>query len=279
MHPSDPFPSLSATGAHLTPLGDDHSYTAGINWSAVFGGAIVIAAMSFILLALGAGLGLSTMTPWSAPSDTTKVIGLATIAWLVIMQAISGSLGGYLAGRLRNRWLGIHGDESYFRDTAHGFLAWGLALCGTVAFLAAGSAVMAGGAAASPADTRQEMSANAYYVDLMLRPATPGAVPATAETRGELERILSRALLMANFATNDKVAAGRIINQYTGAGQAAAEQRAADVVVMAAKAAEDAKDALGHSLLWVFLGLLVGAFSASLAATIGGRTRDQVQRA
>ncbi|MEO5800296.1 MAG: hypothetical protein ABIZ70_07280 [Gemmatimonadales bacterium] len=279
MHPSDPFPSLSATGAFVAPVGEDHTFASGISWSAVFGGAIVIASMSFILLALGTGLGLSSMTPWSAPRDTTKVIGMATVAWLVIMQMISGGLGGYLAGRIRNRWLGIHTDETYFRDTLHGFLAWGLALCGTIAFLAAASSVMAGGAAASTPDSRQEVSTNAYFVDVMLRPTTPITTPASPEVRGELERILTRTLLMAGFARDDMTAAGRIISQQTGIAQAAAEQRAVDVAGMAAKAAEDAKDAVGHSLLWVFVGLLVGAFSASFAATLGGRTRDQVQRA
>ncbi|MES2304277.1 MAG: hypothetical protein V4558_02175 [Gemmatimonadota bacterium] len=277
MNPA-PYPSLADTGLRPAPAFDDHTYSTGISWSAVLGGAIVVASMSFILLALGAGLGLSSMTPWSAPRDTTKVIGMATIAWLVIMQIISGGLGGYLAGRLRNRWLGIHGDEAYFRDTVHGFLAWGLALCGTIAFLAAGSAVLAGGASASPPDTRQEASTNAYFVDVMLRPSTPAAAPASPEVRGELERILARTLLMATFASDDKAAAGRIISQQTGVAQSAGEQRASDVVAMAAKAAESAKDAVGHSLLWVFLGLLVGAFSASLAATLGGRTRDLVQR-
>ncbi|MEP6591510.1 MAG: hypothetical protein ABJC19_10030 [Gemmatimonadota bacterium] len=279
MHPSDPFPSLAATGAFVAPNGEDHSLAAGVSWSAVLGGAIIVASISFILLALGAGLGLSSVSPWSAPRDTTKVIGMATIAWLVIMQIISGGLGGYLAGRIRHRWLGIHTDETYFRDTVHGFLAWGLALCGTVAFLAAASSVMAGGAAASPPDKPGEVSTNAYYVDVMLRPTTPAVAPASAEVRGELERILSRTLLMTNFAGDDKAAAGRIISQQTGIGQPAAEQRAVDVVAMASKAAEDAKDAVGHSLLWIFVGLLVGAFSASLAATIGGRTRDQLQRA
>ncbi len=273
---SGAFPPIPDGRAVAAVSGIDDTYSAGVTWSAVIAGAIVVAAMSFILLALGAGLGLSTMSPWSAPTGVTKAIGAATILWLVLMQAVSGSLGGWLAGRLRNRWVGIHGDEAYFRDTAHGFLAWGLALCGTVAFLAAGSAVMAGGAAASPADTRNEVSANAYYVDVMLRPATPLG-PVSDEVRGELDRILARTLLMTNLATADKEAAARLISRVTGIGIPAAEQRVTEVVSLASKTADDAKDALGHTLLWVFLGLLVGAFAASFAATIGGRQRDFVR--
>lgn len=268
-----------STGARplITPIGADHFVLAGVSWSAVLGGAVVIDAISFILLSLGAGLGLSTITPWSGPGDSPDPIGMATILWLVAMQAMSGGLGGYLAGRFRNRWVGIHGDETYFRDTAHGFLAWGVALIGTVAFLASAATVMAGGAASAPSNTTEAVSPNAYYVDVLLRSPTPA--DATPETRGELERILARTLTMGTLAADDRTAAGRLITQHTGVDLASAERRTTDVVAMATSAAEEAKDALGHSLLWVFLGLLVGAFCASAAATIGGRQRDQVRAA
>jgi hypothetical protein len=257
---------------------NNHTFTSGITWSAVLGGAIVIASMSFILLSLGAGLGFSTITPWSGPGDSTKVIGVATIAWLVAMQAMTGSLGGYLAGRFRNRWIGVHGDEIYFRDTAHGFLAWGLALLGTVTFLAAAATVLAGAATSAPASDKHAGAAspNAYYVDVLLRSST---APDTASVvvRDQLDRIITRSLVMGTLADEDRIAGGKVVARLTGLDQATSESRMTSVYADARKTATDIKDAAGHSLLWIFVGLLVGAFSASAAATIGGRQRDAVQ--
>lgn len=59
------------------------------------------------------------------PSATAFAVSAAV--WLVIVQWLSAAAGGYLAGRLRTKWVNIHTDEVYFRDTAHGFLAWALA--------------------------------------------------------------------------------------------------------------------------------------------------------
>ena len=54
--------------------------------------------------------------------------------------------GGYVAGRLRTRWVGVHTHEIFFRDTAHGFLAWALATVIGAGFLAAAASNIAGSA-------------------------------------------------------------------------------------------------------------------------------------
>ena len=41
-------------------------------------------------------------------------------------------------------------------------------------------------------------------------------------------------------------------------------------------AADEARRAGAKSLLWTFVALLMGAFCASVAATVGGRQRDHV---
>ncbi len=116
----------------------------GVSWAAVIAGAIVTAALSLILLALGAGLGLSAVSPWSGFGVSSTTIGTGVVIWLLLMQIMSGSLGGYLAGRLRTTWPTIHTDEVYFRDTAHGFLSWGVAVVLTAAFLASAATAMVG---------------------------------------------------------------------------------------------------------------------------------------
>src|ERR1700720_4993233 len=125
--------------------------TSGVAWAAVIAGAFAAAALSLILLALGAGLGFSSVSIWSNVGTSALTIGMATVLWLIVMQIISSSMGGYLAGRLRTKWANIHTDEVYFRDTAHGFLAWAVALVITAAFLAAAATAMVGDTVSAPA--------------------------------------------------------------------------------------------------------------------------------
>ena len=42
----------------------------------------------------------------------------------------------------------------------------------------------------------------------------------------------------------------------------------------AKETADEARKASAYAALWIFVSLLIGAFVASLAATLGGRQRD-----
>ena len=105
---------------------DEHS--SGVSWGAVIGGAFVAAAISLIMLALGAGFDLSAVSPWSSVASSASALGTAAIVWLIVTQVVACALGGYLAGRLRTKWVAIHTDEVHFRDTANGFLVWAVGL-------------------------------------------------------------------------------------------------------------------------------------------------------
>src|SRR5450631_4147437 len=124
----------------------NEAHSSGLSWAAVIAGAFVAAALSLILLALGTGLGLSSVSPWSNVGASALTIGMAAIVWLIIVQIIASAMGGYLAGRLRTKWASIHTDEVYFRDTAHGFLVWAVGLVITATFLASAATSMVGGA-------------------------------------------------------------------------------------------------------------------------------------
>src|SRR5215475_15189418 len=114
----------------------------GVSWAAVFAGAFAASALSLILLALGAGAGLSSLSPFSSSGLSTTAVGFGALIYLCITEIISSGVGGYLAGRLRTKWVDLHTDEVYFRDTAHGFLAWCVALVMSAAFLGAAAAGM-----------------------------------------------------------------------------------------------------------------------------------------
>ena len=117
-----------------------------VSWAAVIGGALIAVASTLLLVALGSGIGLSSVSPWSPANPSATTFTLLAAVWLIIVQWLSSGLGGYLAGRLRTKWVGLHTDEVFFRDTAHGFLAWALATV-LVAVFAASSISSAVGTA------------------------------------------------------------------------------------------------------------------------------------
>ena len=258
--------------------------SSGVSWAAVIGGAFVAAALSLILLALGAGLGLSSVSPWSNVGASAATIGTAAIAWLIFMQVVSSSMGGYLAGRLRTKWANVHTDEVYFRDTAHGFLAWAVALVVTAAFLTSAATYMVGGAASSAAGgiatgghaDGREFDSNGYFVDTLFRSESVKPDSNGAPVLGEVGRIFAKSLPQGDLPAADKSYLARLVAARTGLSQPDAEKRVSDVFAGAQQAADTARQAVAHALLWIFLALLMGAFCASFAATIGGRQRDHV---
>ena len=281
----------SQTGVAETSVRNE-AHSSGVSWAAVMGGAFVAAALSLILLALGVGLGLSSVSPWSNVGASASTIGTAAIVWLILMQVMSSSMGGYLAGRLRTKWANIHTDEVYFRDTAHGFLVWAVGLVITASFLASAATSMVGGAAqlgASALSTAggpgmatgvqadgRIIDSNEYFVDTLFRSDRPSPDRNDASVRGEVGRIFANALRQGGVPATDKTFLAELIAAKTGLSQSDAEKRVSEVVAEARQAADIARKAIARALLWVSLALLIGAFCASFAATIGGRQRDHV---
>jgi hypothetical protein len=281
--------------------------SSAVSWGAVFAGAAGAAALSLILLMLGFGLGMSSISPWSNAGTTAAAIGVSTILWVSITQIIASGLGGYLSGRLRVKWENVHNDEVYFRDTAHGFLAWAVAsivmagLLASAAATAVGGAVeagtatvsaltagaVAGGAATSNDASSSRDSAIGYFVDGLFRTERPIADPNDAAIKTETTKIFVNDLRAKELPAGDKQYLGRLIARRTGLNQNDAEARVDDTFnritqtltnaeTAAKQAADKARKAAAYSTLWMFIALLCGAFFASLAATFGGRQRDSV---
>ena len=143
-----PRSARTAPGAAI----DVEAHGHGVCWGAIFAGASAAAALSLLLLILGVGLGLSSVSPWVSEGVSAETFGFSTILWLTFTQLAASGMGGYLAGRLRSRWTSVHSDEVYFRDTAHGFLAWSIATLVTAGVLgSAVGAIVSGGAKAGAA--------------------------------------------------------------------------------------------------------------------------------
>lgn len=196
--PLGPDVATVVTAPIITPPSES-----AVSWGAIFAGAAAAAALSLILLILGVGLGLSSVSPWSFEGVSKETFGWSSIAWLTFTALAASGLGGYLAGRLRTKWTQIHGDETYFRDTAHGFVSWAVAtlltaglltsaiggvlgagakVAGATAGAAASTAGVAAAGAASTAAAAPEGDLN-YWVDSLFRsttsagPSAPAAPP------------------------------------------------------------------------------------------------------
>ena len=126
------FPNTSAADEYPEPI---QTQASAVSWGAIVAGAAGAAALALILLMLGTGLGLSSVSPWAYSGVSATTFGVSTILWLTFTQLVASGMGGYLAGRLRTKWVAVHTDEVYFRDTAHGFLSWAVAALATAALL------------------------------------------------------------------------------------------------------------------------------------------------
>jgi hypothetical protein len=280
----------------------------GVSWAAIAAGAVAAAALALVLVAFGAGLGLSAVSPWSDSGVSAATFKTGTGIYLVIVAVMSSAVGGYLAARLRTKWVNVHSNEVFFRDTAHGFLAWAFAtllsasvLSSAVAYLANGTAAAIGSAGSQA--TRSVNPAD-LYVDKLFRtsasqtgpasqtaPTSPSsadsggtntgtpASPTSGTTLGQSRAEILR-LWTADFRDNqdlsgpDKAYVAQVVAARTGLSQDDAAKRVNDVIVEAKTAADTARKGAMKLSFWLTAAMLFGAFAAGLAAVEGGSLRD-----
>jgi hypothetical protein len=278
-----------------------------VSWGSIAAGAVTISAVTLPLLALGAGLGLSSISPWTDTGVSAATFKVAAGIYLVVVAVMASAIGGYLAARLRTKWIGAHSNEAFFRDTAHGFIAWAFATLISAGLLGAatthllGGAVSGAGAAASQAAVN--VNPSQVYVDRLFRrdaasqansgagtdagAANPNANGAAASSgaaavpanggaaRAEVLRLWSSSSVQnGGLSADDKAYVARLISAQTGLSQADAEKRVDDVINQAKAAADQARRGAAKLAFWMTAALLFGAFAASLAAVEGGQLRD-----
>jgi len=271
-----------------TPISErPFSALSGICWASVTAGAVVSLALTIVLLWFGAALGLTVTSPWSDSGVSASTFKIGTGLYLVVVAMISSALGGHIAGRLRAGWDStVHANEVYFRDTAHGFVAWATATvvgAGRLASAAAGIAgVTSGGLAAGAASATSSKTSPGpmdIYVDQLLRPgpgisATSSASP--NDSRGELSRILTASIRSGKeMAADDKSYVAQVVARNTGLSQDEAQKRVDQTIVTAKSNLDAARKAAMQLAYWMVASLLIGAFAASLAASEAGAFRDR----
>ena len=270
-------------------------------WGAILAGAVAAVSLSVVLLTLGAGLGFASVSPWSDRGLSASSFTVASTIWLIITQWLSAAAGGYLAGRLRQRWLATHTHEVFFRDTAHGLVTWGVATLIVAGFIASsvtgilsggasalggvdsaggqgmaamGHADMAGGHGAMGPDS----AGGAYNLDKLLRRSVSSPTPDASgprsrddDARGEVMHIAADAARSGTVSDEDRKYLSTLVANKAGISEDEAQKRV-DTYVQSLKdgaekakaAADEARKAAAKASLYTSLALLIGAFKAPI---------------
>ncbi|MGZ8227615.1 MAG: hypothetical protein ACXWT3_13415 [Methylococcaceae bacterium] len=261
-------------GAYSGPI---QTHASAVSWGAIVAGAAGAAALALILLMLGTGLGLSSVSPWAYSGVSATTFGVSTILWLTFTQLAASGVGGYLAGRMRTRWVAVQADEVYFRDTAHGFLAWAVAALATAALLTSvigsivsggvqvGASVAGSVATATATAAGSEMAKSSrdsepmgYYVDWLFRkdintttaPSThseslvmPGGALEPTGSTFEVTRIFINSIRSDSLPPEDIRYIGQLVALRTGLTQLDAEKRVSDAYARLQTKLRDAETA------------------------------------
>ncbi|MBV8169676.1 MAG: hypothetical protein JO021_23005 [Alphaproteobacteria bacterium] len=251
-----------------------------MSWGAVFAGGVTAAAVSMILMALGSGLGFASVSPWSSHNPSVTTFTVAAGVWLIVTHWIASGFAGYMAGRLRTKWVDLHTNEVLFRDTAHGFAAWAVAVLMVVAAgafattVGVGAASTVGAGAASNPSIADQTTAN---TDALFRTTQADANPqAMSQARAEAGRIIAGGIASGDVPAADRTYLAELVAARTGVDQPTAQQRVDQAIAKAKDTADKARKAASASSFSLALALVIGAFIASVAAAYGGRLRDDV---
>ena len=68
------------------------STASAVSWGAILAGGVAAASLTLILLAFGAGVGFSSVSPWSATASTTGFHIAAGLYFIAIVTAIAAIL-------------------------------------------------------------------------------------------------------------------------------------------------------------------------------------------
>jgi hypothetical protein len=270
-----------------------------VEWGAVFAGAVLAAALSFVLLTFGTAIGLSATSPWPGSGLSAKVIASIAVFWVMVQQIASVMVGGYVAGRMRSRWYET-GHEAEFRDGLHGALVWGVGvlISALLVFATAGAVTRTGADLANKAAGSMASSSDAMdtVLDTMLRqastaqaapgaPAAPGAsaaqgtptrqrAAASDETRAEISRVLASSVASGSITPENRTYLAQLVAQRTGISPQDAERRVDNAVNSARDAADKARRAAILTGFVTAAGLIISLGAGWWAAMRGGHHRD-----
>jgi hypothetical protein len=260
--------------------GTAESSKSAVSWAAILAGAVVAASVSLILVAIGSGLDLLSVSPWSGSGVSLTTFTALSAIWFIVIQWVASGVGGYLTGRLRTRWVDTHTHEVFFRDTAHGFVTWALASILAALLFASAAASFTSGAthaaamAAGPGSRGATMGGS-YDLDVLFRSAGSDANgPSSADPRPEALRLMANGLSHGDVPPSDRTYLASVVAAHTGISQSDAEQRVDAFIAQSKEAADKGRKATAAFAIFTAISMLIGAFIACVAAALGGQRRD-----
>ncbi len=271
-----------------------------VDWPAIFGGAVVGAAVAFVFGSFGAGLGLSLVSPYRGEGLPAWGLEVGIGLWTLWIAGTSFMAAGYITGRLRRRLPDTTAHEAQIRDGAHGIIAWGTCALIGAALIAAGAygagniaargtsaAVNAAPAVAArsgqdPRAGQQDDGTHTVIVERMFGPGDENAKPGAEAARRVSARILAASAAAGKMADADRTYLSRLVATRSGIDEPAAQGRVDQAMKDSQAFADKAKQAANAarkvgvvSAFTIAASLLIGLVACWWAATMGGRHRDQ----
>ena len=267
--------SSSLERMSAAPVYDDTDSGAAVSWPSIFGGVAAAVALTFVLLSLGSGFGWASLSAAGGERASGSHFKYMVAIWLVLTQWISSALGGYLTGRLRTRWNGVHTHEVFFRDTAHGFLVWAVAtiLYTAIVAFAASSGAQHG---PNPGDDMRNgiaISPESESIDSLFR-ANGSGPTIDRDTRIEADHIIWKGARAGSLSSADESYLAQLINTRTGASTEDATKDIDTTVAALHQSIVNSGKAAATLSLFTCLSMLIGAFIACVGAALGGLERD-----
>ena len=282
--------SVSAPNVVVVPPPALRGASAGsyLEWSAIFGGAVLSAAITTVMAAFGSAIGLSLVSADTARSSGLTALTIAAGLWAIWITVSACSAGGYLAGRMRRPVTDASDHERHVRDGAHGLVVWAAgalivamvassSLVGTAKTAATGAAAATGGAAALISRQADPLGS---ALDSVMR--STGATPPAASEREEASRIFMTGISSGKLDQADRDYIVTRVAARMNIPQPEAQKKVDDAFAKLQQAKETAKQAAERArkaaVITAFMTaavLLLGAAAAWMAAQLGGKHRDE----
>lgn len=277
--------------------------------------AAAVLAMIMLLLGTGLGLSaMSPWASQGASAAAVGIAGIAWLTFTqVVASGMGGYLAGRLRTQWLGTQVDelyfrdtAHGFLSWAVSTlatavllssmvgsiVNGGVQAGASLAGSATSVAAVAGMGASAGSDNGRGGMSDMSPVRYGISALFR-TDPNALPEgdrpelTGREMSDVAMIFGHAMREGQLSPNDRQYVALLVARHTGLSTEAAAKRVTDLEnelrtqlqqaeTKAREAADKARKASAYAALWMFITLLIGAFSASWAATWGGRQRDQV---
>ena len=250
-----------------------------VQWGPIVAGAFAAAALGLVLDAFAAAVGLAVSSTAPTWRDSSAALWLLSGIYLILVAIAAYGLGGYIAGRMRDRLAEGTAMDRETRDGTHGLLVWALGTLLTAAMIAFIVPVTTRLAAPSsgPAGPSTSIAGEnliAFDLDRLFRGARLQAAAEMEYPRAEAARILLTSTGHNGVSNDDRTYLVRRVSEVTGLPAAEAQNRVSATIDSAKQNIQRARHAAVVLAFCAGAAALIGAAVAWFTAELGGKHRD-----